>query len=60
MYMGASIWPCICNLPLVLQMFLPSQPQLIVVVIVVVVVVAAVVVVVAENQEICLNFVIID
>ena len=58
MYMGASIWPCICNLPLVLQMFLPSQPQLIVVVVVVVVV--AVAVVADVKQEICLNFVIID
>ena len=54
MYMGASIWPCICNLPLVLQMFLPSQPQLIVVVVVV-----AVAVVADVKQEICFNFVII-
>ena len=49
------------GLPLVLQMFLPSQPQLIVVVVVVVVVVAVAVAVVADvKQEICLNFVIID
>ena len=40
-------------------MFLPLQPQLIVVAVVAVVVVV-VVVVVDGNQEICLNFVIID
>ena len=41
-------------------MFLPSQPRLIVVAAVVVVVVVVVAVGANVNQEICLNFVIID